>query len=263
MDQFKTDEVEEATDAYAKADQISTQVIGQYDALVCDVSSSHGGAMFSAGIAEALGKPVIYIVSEESRLPAILRKRFHLTYSANSISRDFLDELRGQIELAMDSPKAFLQKPTQKQTPKAFISYCHKDRHYLDRLLVHLKPLTKAGAIDAWADTRIKAGERWKDALQRALDSSSIAILMISADFLASDFIIDNELPPLLSKSQVSGTRIVPLIVSPSRFARDKNLNIYQAANSPNEPLSLMSDDAREAVYDKLAQEIEAAISST
>jgi len=86
-----------------------------------------------------------------------------------------------------------------------FISYCHNDREYLDRLLIHLKPLQKEGLIEVWADTQLKAGDRWRVEIKQALDRASVAILLLSADFLASDFITENELPPLLKKSSRAG----------------------------------------------------------
>ncbi len=45
--------------------------------------------------------------------------------------------------------------------PKIFISYSHEDKEWLERLLVHLKPLERGGTIDLWDDTRIKTGDRW------------------------------------------------------------------------------------------------------
>ena len=128
--------------------------------------------------------------------------------------------------------------------------------------MVHLKPLEKKGLIDVWQDTNIKTGDRWREIIDKALSEANIAILMISADFLASDFIIKNELTPILSKAEVKGTKIVPLIVSHCRFSREPTLNRFQAANQPSQPLSLMSEDEREAIYDKLASDIESALSS-
>ena len=78
---------------------------------------------------------------------------------------------------------------------KIFISYNHADIAILERVQIHLKPLEKMNLIDIWDDTRIKAGEKWKDEVEKALEQASIAILLISADFLASDFIVENELP--------------------------------------------------------------------
>jgi hypothetical protein len=68
-----------------------------------------------------------------------------------------------------------------------------------------MRPFEKKGVIDLWVDTKINVGEKWKEKIQQALDRAAIAILLISADFLASDFIIDNELPPLLKAAEEKG----------------------------------------------------------
>src|SRR6218665_3206938 len=86
-----------------------------------------------------------------------------------------------------------------------FISYSHKDAEYLERLLVHLKPLERDGLIDTWVDTRLLAGDRWKKEIDAALKKARVAVLLVSADFLASDFIINNELPPLLKAAEEQG----------------------------------------------------------
>jgi len=138
-----------------------------------------------------------------------------------------------------------------------FISYSHNDREYLDRLLIHLKPLEKEGLIDVWADTRLKAGDQWRVEIKKALDRASVAILLVSADFLASDFITENELPPLLLKAQEQGTRIIPVILKPCRFARDKNLQQFQAFNNPSETVVRMTAGKQEKLYDALAAEVE------
>lgn len=140
---------------------------------------------------------------------------------------------------------------------KIFISYSHKDKSYLDRLMVHLRPLQKQGLIDAWADTRLQAGDKWKKEIEKALKEARAAILMISADFLASDFIIDNELPPLLQAAESKGTSIIPVILKPCRFLRENNLREFQAVNLPDEPISVMNDNDRELTYDTIAQRIE------
>lgn len=165
------------------------------------------------------------------------------------------------IERVKKDPTNFvIEKKTSSRKPKAFISYSHTNKEYLDRLMVHLKPLERNGLIDVWQDTKIKIGDRWKDEIDKALSEANIAILMISADFMASDFIVDNELPPLLSKAEVKGTKIVPVVLSHCRFSREPSLNRFQAVNQPSEPLSLMNVDEREAIYDKLASDIESAL---
>jgi hypothetical protein len=141
-----------------------------------------------------------------------------------------------------------------------FISYSHKDQRWLDRLKVHLKHLEDRGIIDPWDDSRIKTGEKWRDEIRRAIASAKVAVLLISADFLASDFIAKNELPPLLMAQKTSGLIIIPVLVSPSRFAQTESLSTFQALNPNLRPLSGLSKTKQEELFVKLTLEIEAAL---
>ena len=138
-----------------------------------------------------------------------------------------------------------------------FISYSHKDKAFLDRLMVHLRPLEKKKLIDPWADSRIVAGDKWKTEIASSLKKARAAILLISADFLASDFIVDNELPPLLRKADDSGTVVIPVVLRPCRFAREAGLASFQSINSPEEPISGLDEHERELVYDSIARRLE------
>lgn len=140
---------------------------------------------------------------------------------------------------------------------QVFVSYSHKDKKYLDRLLVHLRPLQRQGLVDAWVDTKIGAGQRWKSQITKALKASRAAILLVSADFLASDFIVDNELPPLLKDADEKGTIIIPVVLKPCRFTREGSLAVFQSINSPEEPISGMDEHGQELVYDAVAERIE------
>ncbi len=138
-----------------------------------------------------------------------------------------------------------------------FISYSHKDLNYLDRLRVHLKPLAKKGLIELWDDTKIKPGGLWRHEIATALENSTIAILLISADFIASDFIVENELPPLLNKANEKGMTILCVILKPSRFEKEPNLSKFQALNPPSKPVLSMSDYEQEELWNNLSSKIE------
>jgi hypothetical protein len=140
-----------------------------------------------------------------------------------------------------------------------FVSYSHKDARWRDRLQVHLKPLIRNGKIDLWDDTRIRTGDKWRDEIENALDNAKVAILLVSADFLASEFISTNELPPLLKLAKQRGVRIMPVILGPSRFA-ESEISQFQGINSPDSPLSGMKKKDAESVLVALSREIEAIV---
>ena len=90
---------------------------------------------------------------------------------------------------------------------QVFVSYSHVDSEYLARLRVHLRPFERKNLVDVWSDAKVKAGQRWRKEIEDAIGRAAVAILLVSADFLASDFVAENELPPLLKAAQGEGDR--------------------------------------------------------
>jgi hypothetical protein len=144
--------------------------------------------------------------------------------------------------------------PVERTT--VFVSYCHKDAAWLERLRVHLRPLERDHTIELWADTKIAAGSKWRDEIERAMVRARIAILIVSADYLASDFIAETELPPLLAAAEGDGLVVVPLLVSACFFERSA-LHAFQSPHSPREPLNDLTEAKREQVLAKFAAAIE------
>jgi hypothetical protein len=150
-------------------------------------------------------------------------------------------------------------KRPQVKRVRIFVSYSHRDARWLDRLRVHLKPLEREGLIDLWDDTRIRAGSLWREQVDAALDSARVAVLLISGDFLASDFIADNELPPLLEAADRDGCRIMPLLVQPSLFEQTQ-LSRFQAVNRDGSALGELPAADQEKILVRLAKEIAALV---
>ena len=137
---------------------------------------------------------------------------------------------------------------------KIIISYSHKDRQWLNRLRTHLAFLEQQGLIDLWDDTQIAAGAHWRQAITGALSNANFALLLISADFLASNFITREELPQILQHLSQGQLRILPLILSPCLF-EESLLGNYQPFN-PAQPLALLSFAEQENVLVRVAREI-------
>ena len=190
-------------------------------------------------------------------------------YSEYPISANHLFFDQGSQSLVIDDPQlAFYLKKLRFSTlsrevgksaslaqRKIFISYSHKDTRWLDRLRVHLAPLEREGIIDLWDDTKIAAGVQWKSTILEALETARVAIVLVSADYLASEFIQKLELPKILSRAELEGTAIFFVIVSPCAIDYT-DLSVFQTINSPNQPLSSMRAIDREMVWAKVAESI-------
>jgi len=162
-------------------------------------------------------------------------------------------------------PKEEISRPANTARAKrtnVFVSYSHEDRNWLDRVMTHVKPLVHDGTIDVWADTRITPGSEWLAEIRNALASAKVAILIVSAPFLASDFVQREELPPLLEAAKEGGTTVMPLIVRPSSFSHSR-LSGFQAVNDPARPLSKMRKAEWEEVLVKLSEDVRRAVQST
>ncbi len=204
-------------------------------------------------------KQILNLFNFQSKLSDL--GHFYTNYSdINDLKYKFNEQLNKILPSFLTSNENDQRRQTHR---KLFISYSHRDKTFLDRLLIHLSPLAQEGVIDLWVDTKLTAGEQWKETIEESLQTASVAILLVSADFLASEFIVNNELPSLLKAAKEEGTRIIPIILKPCRFSRDKRLSIYQAANLPERPLAKLSEVEQEEIYDKVSELVEALLGTT
>jgi hypothetical protein len=90
-------------------------------------------------------------------------------------------------------------------TPTVFISYSHKDEHWKDRLVTHLGALRDQGILNIWQDRLIEAGADWHSNIREAMEAASIAVLLITANSLTSEYILNGEVPSLLERHRDEG----------------------------------------------------------
>ena len=112
--------------------------------------------------------------------------------------------------------------------------------------MVNLEPLEREGLLEIWDDTKINPGQKWKQEIEDALNTAKIAVLLISADFLASEFITLVELPSLLKAQKDNGVIILPVILSPCRYIQTPILRDLKPMNSPDNTYMEM-DEAEKA----------------
>lgn len=137
-----------------------------------------------------------------------------------------------------------------------FISYSHRDAEWLERVTTHLKPLGRYYGIDEWDDRRLRTSDKWKVEISKALNKATIAILLISPNFMASDFIINKELQPLLEHADKKGVKIMPVMVRPCATLEESGLYDYQAPNDPKQTLIEMTEGEIDRTLSKLVEDI-------
>ena len=108
-----------------------------------------------------------------------------------------------------------MPKSDVENTPrKVFISYSHKDEGWKKKCLPHLKALEQAGVdMVVWEDRQIDAGEKWYPAIQQAMADAAVSVLLISPDYLASNFCVKEEVPYLLKRQEHEGMLLIPVLV--------------------------------------------------
>src|SRR5216683_1299922 len=98
---------------------------------------------------------------------------------------------------------------------KIFFCYAHEDEPLLNKLKTHLKPLQRQGLIDVWYDRDITAGSEWEREIDAQLDNAQIILLLISPDFMDSDYCYGIEMQRALERDQRGEARVIPVIVRP------------------------------------------------
>jgi hypothetical protein len=96
-----------------------------------------------------------------------------------------------------------------------FYSYSHKDEELQKQLTNHLSSLKRRGIISEWHDRKISPGKEWEGQIDKHLSQANIILLLISSDFLASDYCYGIEMKKALERHEAKEARVIPVILRP------------------------------------------------
>jgi len=96
---------------------------------------------------------------------------------------------------------------------KIFFCYAHEDESLLKRLKTHLKPLQRQGLINMWHDRDISAGAEWEREIDEHLNAAQIILLLVSPDFMDSDYCYGIEMKRAVERHEQGEARVIPIIL--------------------------------------------------
>src|SRR5438270_13615849 len=105
---------------------------------------------------------------------------------------------------------------TPKQEIKLFYCYARKDKSLRDELEIHLSWLRRRYRLTTWHDREILPGEEWEQAIDKNLNTAHLILLLISPDFMASDYCYGKEMKRALERHKAGTCRVVPILLRPT-----------------------------------------------
>jgi hypothetical protein len=160
--------------------------------------------------------------------------------------------------MGMQSAKSEATSSSENQRIEVFFSYAHEDEKLRDELAKQLKLLERQGVISAWHDRQIVAGSEWGSAIDTHLDSAQVILLLISPDFLASDYCWDIEVKRAMERHEAGEARVIPVILRPVDYWQEAPFGKLQALPTNAKPVTTW--DNRDEAFRIVAQGIRKAI---
>lgn len=138
---------------------------------------------------------------------------------------------------------------------RIFVSYSHKDAKWVEALTTQLAPWLRDKRVVLWADTQIGVGRSWRAEINAAMAQAKVAVLLVTKDFLASSFIVENELPAILALARDNKLKLVWIPIGHSGVQATA-LWQFQAASDPGRPLETLKRPQRDKVLTAIAKQI-------
>jgi hypothetical protein len=140
---------------------------------------------------------------------------------------------------------------------EVFFSYAHADEKLRDSLMIHLTVLKKLGLIKEWSDRKIGPGIEWKKEIDERLNAAHIILLLVSPEFLASNYCYDVEAKRAIERHEAGEARVIPVILRPAMW-RESPLGHLQALPEDAKPVTKW--ESRDDALLNVAEGVKAAV---
>lgn len=188
------------------------------------------------------------------------QEKIHIEKILGHVGIDTSMIMYKRLHLAPSLPTSIPKEPPTSSNKQlnVFISYSKEDKILRDKLDKFLTPLKRNGSIETWHDRDLLAGDDWDKTIKAKLHEADIVLCLVSSDFLATDYIMDVELPIMLELEKV-GTKIIPAILRPCMW-KQTELAKFHFLSEKGTPLTLADneDAALEFMCEQLVRVIEA-----
>lgn|SRR5690242_12573647 len=125
---------------------------------------------------------------------------------------------------------------------KLFYCYSHKDEASREKLEAHLKILERQGYLKGWRDRDIEAGGEWATEIDKSLNDADIILLLVSANFLASDYSYGIEMARAMQRQEAGEARVIPVILRPCLW-HNAPFGKLQALPKDGKPITSWGDE--------------------
>lgn len=144
----------------------------------------------------------------------------------------------------------------KKKQVNIFLSYSHKDKQLKDELDTSLIALKRDERISVWQDNiNIGGGDEWNEEIKEAMERSDIILLLISAEFIKSDYIWKKELPVAQKMQEEGRARVIPIFIR-DVFPGDLWFTKLQGYINPGEPIASFKDYDRDTAYRQVVKNL-------
>ena len=140
-----------------------------------------------------------------------------------------------------------------------FFCYAHEDKTYLNKLKKHLIPLQRGHLIDTWHDADISPGAVWEEEVNKHLNTAHIILMLISPDFMASDYCYSKEMMRAIERHEQRDARVIPILIRPTHW-HEAPFSKLQALPTDAKPITDPSWVTQDRAFIKITEGVRKAI---